>query len=362
MNKLKILKINISSTSVLSIVILLCLLFALIFLPMSINELMGYENNDDLELYSEELADYCVIDFPKYFYKDLCTTFDMENYAGTAYVGGYFDNLGNSYSIQIISDKMVKGLPTLSYSFSKTKPKDYKEAYAPFNFRYKLNVGDEMEISCDKGRYEYKQKIKIIGFTDSDKDKEFYNFSYYAANLNASLQGSFLIYDDIPSYARVTSGLMMSDKSAEHYQRLGAEARTMRELNESQKYSYSNDSVIYWVGSLLVLLSIAIAANYYFSVDKMTKRSGIMAVYGATRSDIVTIELIKLIIIFAVAFVLSALYTTIMIIATTGTVTWLSYAIGLGITLVLFVVSVTFGFVKFAKFKPLEALSNSNLE
>ncbi len=58
----------------------LCLLCSLLLLPIGINYKIGNENTDNLEFYSEEIADYCVIDFPSEYYKDLCKTFDMENF------------------------------------------------------------------------------------------------------------------------------------------------------------------------------------------------------------------------------------------------------------------------------------------
>ncbi len=361
MNKLKILKSNISSTAILAFAMFLCLLCSLLLLPIGINYKIGNENTDNLEFYSEEIADYCVIDFPSEYYKDLCKTFDMENFVGTAYVGYYLEPIGdyfNQYSLEVVSEKMAKQLSSLGYNFLEQQPADCKVAYAPTNLKGKYKIGDFVNVSCYKGVFEYKQKLKIIGFNDKGR----YEFSFYDAKTDRSDPNTFLIFDEIPPYAIVRNGLMLSDKSAEHYKSLGAKARTIRELNESQKYSYSDDSVLYWSSCLLILLAIAIATNYYFSVDKTAKRSGIMTIYGAKRSDIVAIELIKLILIYAVTVILSVIFTSIMIIATNDTISWLAYFIGLGISTAVYIVSVSFGFIKFARFEPLKALARNNVE
>ena len=231
-------------------------------------------------------------------------------------------------------------------------------AYAPTNLKGKYKIGDFVNVSCYKGVFEYKQKLKIIGFNDKGR----YEFSFYDAKTDRSDPDTFLIFDEIPPYAIVRNGLMLSDKSAEHYKSLGAKSRTIRELNESQKYFHSDNSVLYWSSCLLILLAIAIATNYYFSVDKTAKRSGIMTIYGAKRSDIVAIELIKLILIYAVTVILSVIFTSIMIMAVPDTINWLSYFIGLGISTAVYIVSVSFGFIKFARFEPLKALAKNNIE
>ena len=358
MNKLKILKRNLYSTVILTFAMFICLLCSLLILPIGINYLIGWGDDKNLEFYSEQLAEYCVIEFPSDFYKYLETKFDMENFAGIAYVGDYIDKFENAYAIKIVSEKMVKELPSLEYNFSKTKPKDYKEAFAPYALKNECKIGDFLKVSCYKGVYEYTQKIKIIGFTD----KEYYDFSYYNTRLS-NMSKSFLIYDEIPPYAKVSGGLMMSSKTPDYYANLGAKSRTLSEqFNDSQNYSHSSDSVLSWSASLLVMLMFALAANYYFSVDKMTKRSGIMAIYGARRSELVTIELFKLVLIFVMAFALSAISVAIMISAVDNTITWLSYFIGLSITFFVYVVSLSLGFIKFARFKPLQSLSNDKVE
>lgn len=359
MNKLRILKSNLSSTAILSFAMFICILCTMLILPIGIEQLIGYEKNEDLELFSEEIADYCLIDFPNMFYKDLKETFDMENYAGIARVGYFADKAGSSYSLDIVSEKMLSSLPNCGYEFTIPRPqRNYREAYAPCNYKNLYEIGDIVKVTCNKGVYEYTRDLKIIGFTD----KEYYNFSHSSAELSDSFVHRFLIYDDIPDYAKATSGIMISEFSADYYKSLGAKARTVRELNESGKYTYSNDSVLYWSGSLFVLLIIALAANYYFSVDKMTKRSGIMIIYGAKWSDIIVTELIKLLVIFAVTFAASLFCATIMIATTERTLSWVSYFIGVGISAALYIFSTAFGFIKFIKFEPLKALTGNNIE
>lgn len=359
MNKLKILKSNLSSTAILSFAMFICILCTMLILPIGIEQLIGYEKNEDLELFSEEIADYCLINFPNMFYKDLKETFDMENYAGIAHAGYFDDGSGNSYSLNIVSEKMLYALPNCGYEFTIPRPQgNYREAFAPYNYKKLYEIGDIVKVTCNKGVYEYTRDLKIIGFTD----KEYYHFSYHSAELSDNISHGFLIYDDIPDYANVTNGLMISYFSADYYKSLGAEAQTVRTLNESGKYTYSNDSVLYWSGSLFVLLIIALAANYYFSVDKMTKRSGIMIIYGAKWSDIVVTELIKLLVIFAVTFAASLFCASIMIATTENTLSWVSYFIGVGISAVLYLFSTAFGFIKFVKFEPLKALSANNIE
>ncbi|HRF36819.1 MAG TPA: hypothetical protein PLZ09_05920, partial [Clostridia bacterium] len=162
MNKLKILKSNISSTAILAFAMFLCLLCSLLLLPIGINYKIGNENTDNLEFYSEEIADYCVIDFPSEYYKDLCKTFDMENFVGTAYVGYYLEPIGdyfNQYSLEVVSEKMAKQLSSLGYNFLEQQPADCKVAYAPTNLKGKYKIGDFVNVSCYKGVFEYKQKL-----------------------------------------------------------------------------------------------------------------------------------------------------------------------------------------------------------
>lgn len=354
MNKLKILKSNLSCTAILSLVMFLCMFCSMIMMPMGIIDLIGYERTEDMEFYSEELADYCLIHFSGNFYKNLCKTFDMENFAGTAKAGYYTVSSHEYYRLNIVSEKMVNELPSFGYNFSKTKPKNYREAYAPTNLKYDFKIGDMIHIDSYEGVYKYKTDVKIIGFTDNKY------YSFYDLNTSKdNITSEFLIYDDIPPYANIYGGMMMSDKTPEYYQNLGAEAKTFRQLNESQKYSRSSDSIFYWVICLIILISMAIGANYYFAMDKMTKRSGVMIIYGAKRSTIVKIELIKLVIIFMLAFITSLICMTIMISANPYYYSWMPYFISVGVSLAIYAVSTAFGFVKFAKFKPLKSLSSN---
>ena len=91
MNKLKILKNSVNSTLLLSLVILICLTFALICFPLACYTLIERKDGKDIVFYSEELANCCYIDFDhaksnlNNIYCKLEETLDMENCATTAF-------------------------------------------------------------------------------------------------------------------------------------------------------------------------------------------------------------------------------------------------------------------------------------
>ena len=100
--------------------------------------------------------------------------------------------------------------------------------------------------------------------------------------------------------------------------------------------------------------------------DKLIKRSGIMYIYGGKRSTIIAIEIIKMLLIFVFSFILS---TTVMgIIISTAYmdngifIDWPTYLISASIIFGIYILCISFGFIKFAKFKPLNSISNNNLE
>ncbi len=376
MNKLKMLKINISSTWFLSLalfVVVACtmVLFSISYYP-SIARIKG-----DIDIYDNNLKDYCLISFDasklsvKKNYKELSTVFDMENFAGIASYGGLTD-YSNPYhekyfSFEFVSEKMVTNLPSLGYDFKKTKPKGYKQAFAPYELREKYEIGKKYPISCYEGdEYGYEQTVEIIGYTD----KPYYSISNAITNSMITEYGmynSFLIYDDIPKYAKVNGGMMMSDKSAEYYRELGANCRTFKELNDLQRTSEVNDSFLYWCISTIILFAIVIAANYYFTQDRLIKRSGIMFIYGGKRSDIVLVEFIKMLLLFIFAFAISA-FVIAMIILKKGEydfdtiVDWKTFFKCSAIMFAIYFSSISFGLIKLVKFNPLKALSNSNVD
>lgn len=367
MNKLKLLKDSILSTALLSFVIWFCIASTLIVFPIFYSLSIDLEEDVDIDIYSEDIADYCVVNFENVnqYYVELCKTFDMENYAGLAYVGSIEvkeeDNYMNTfnYSVNIVSQKMIEELPSLGYDFSKAVPAGCTKAYAPFNFKNEYEIGQDYDICVNKGDYEYKRKLNIIGFVEND----YYEFRVGTTQrMLSSFGNSFLICDDIPDYAKIESGLMMSDKSAEDYRKLGVSAETLRELNERQKSMKPDNFSLYWIVCIIFLIAVSITANYYFSADKMMKRSGVMFIYGGARKDIILIEFIKLMLIFLAAFVLTLSIIAITISYMSGIFYWGPYFLCAGITFVIYCISISFGFVKFAMFKPLSALSNNNIE
>lgn len=373
MNKLKILKNSINSTLLLSLVILICLTFALICFPLACYTLVERKDGKDIAFYSEELADCCYIDFehPKSnlnnIYCKLEETLDMENCATTALYGNVeyeIDKIVHSYTLAFVNETVVKNLPSLGYNFTKNMPEGYREAYAPIALEDIYKVREEpYEISVYEGPYQYKQKIKIIGYTG----KNYYNFGWFSSALLGTYANDFVIYDNIPPYANIKQGIMINDKTPEYYNNLGAYAITFDDLNQMLKRTtLSNNTWLSWLISILILIIVIITANYFFAADKMIKRSGVMYIYGAKRSDIIFIELIKMLILFITAFVISTFSTAILIVThqdpTNVMVDWASYFPCAAALLAIYLACISIGFVKFAKFKPLKAISNNNTE
>ncbi len=373
MNKLKILKNSINSTLLLSLVILICLTFALICFPLACYTLVERKDGKDFAFYSEELADCCYIDFehPKSnlnnIYCKLEETLDMENCATTALYGDVkyeIDKLVHSYSLKFVSETIVKKLPPLGYNFEKNMPDGYREAYAPIALKDIYKVREELyEISVYEGPYQYKQKIKIIGYTG----KNYYDFGQFSSALLDTYENDFLIYDNIPPYANIRYGMMINDKTPEYYNNLGAYAITFFDENERHKRTnFADNTWLSWLISILILIIVIITANYFFAADKMIKRSGVMYIYGAKRSDIIFIELLKMLILFITAFVISTFSTAILIAThqepTNIMVDWASYFPCAAALLAIYLACISIGFVKFAKFKPLKAISNNNTE
>ncbi len=223
MNKLKILKNSINSTLLLSLVILICF-------PLACYTLVERKDGKDIAFYSEELADCCYIDFehPKSnlnnIYCKLEETLDMENCATTALYGNVeyeIDKIVHSYTLAFVNETVVKNLPSLGYNFTKNMPEGYREAYAPIALKDIYKVREEpYEISVYEGPYQYKQKIKIIGYTG----KNYYNFGWFSSALLGTYANDFVIYDNIPPYANIKEGIMINDKTPEYYNNLGAYA------------------------------------------------------------------------------------------------------------------------------------------
>jgi len=184
----------------------------------------------------------------------------------------------------------------------------------------------------------------------------------------------FLIYDDIPPFAKIESGLMISDKTPEYYKSLGAFAKTAKQMNIDSKTSQVNDFFFYWCICAIVLFIVVVTANYYFAADKLIKRSGVMYIYGGKRSTIIYIEILKLLMLFIVAFSIATLTIGIVISETSyhdritneyiasELVDWKTHFTCMGIMFGVFIASISLGLTKFAKFKPLKAISNNNTE
>ena len=368
MNKLKILKISISSTALLSIVILIAMSFTLVVFPLSYYQSLAKVNFEDMVGYDDSIADYCAVNFyaTNNHYEELCKTFDMNSFAGIAnygYVQSEFDKDpdGTYYQVSFVSEKMVNDLPPLDYKFSKTKPKGYREAYAPVKLKEDYKIGKIYDISVYEGVYQYKQKIKILGYCET----EYYDFICgWTYTLLGHYDNNFLIYDDIPPLANIESGLMMDDKTPEYYNSLGVCAFTIGQMNTNYKTAEVNDIFLCWCICALVLFVLVVLANYYFAADKLVKRSGVMYIFGGKRSTIIAMEIVKLLLIFALAVCISAM-TIGIVIEEKGSyviVDWASYFICVAIILVIYAVSCSLGFVKLARFKPLKTISNSNTE
>ena len=376
MNKFKMLKNSISSTIVLTTVIWFCITVAMMFLPICIEATKPYVFENDMVIYSEEIADYAFVHFAKR--SSGLTNFelygnlekrgvDMENFAGTAVIGQkkYIDKesnglIENEFAITIVSEKMVEKLPSLGFEFSRKIRNDYKEAYIPMYFKDEFKEGDEMPLTVNEGEYTYSVKLKIKGYTG----KDYYDFNGWGTNDRLSDTAfDFIIYDDIPWHGKIKGGLMMGDKRARDYVDLGFDAESLREIKERRAIvvlSY-DDALILGI-SIMILVGIIVGANYYFSVDKMTKRSGVMCIFGGKRSDIVVIEFIKMLLIFVVAMMVAMLVLFLMSLNILGVVSVSSCLISIGVVFAIYIVSVSFGFIKFARFKPLEAISNYNVE
>ncbi len=378
MNKLSIFKDNLKSSYFLSSVIVFFLTFTLIILPLCYYQSVEHVVDVTIDIYNEKTADYCIISFDDYFtdienttYKELSKTFDMENFAGIVNYGWYSvtNEVGNvfTYSYNFVSEALVKNMPPLDFKFSAKMPKDYREAYVPKGLGESYEIGKIYEISVYQGIYQYKQKIKVIGYSgniyyDFNRGKNMITDMYHGTFSN-----SFMIYDNIPPYAKVNeNGLMINDKTADYYKNLGASARSLRDLNESYQKTDVNDVFMYWMAAILFLFAVVIISNYYFMADKLIKRSGIMYIYGGKRSTIIAIEIIKMLLIFVFSFILS---TTVMgIIISTAYmdngifIDWPTYLISASIIFGIYILCISFGFIKFAKFKPLNSISNNNLE
>ncbi len=379
MNNLKILKTSILSTALLSIVILIAMSFTMVVLPLAYYPSIAKISNEDVVGYSKDIADYCVINFyglDNYQYHNLCKTFDMENFAGTVQYGNVELQTPSSlvetdYKLTFVSEKMVNDLPSLGYNFSKTKPTSYKEAYAPAIAKDKFEKDKIYKISTFEGTYKYEQTIKILGYTE----KKYYNFfAGMTQSFFENYDWDFLIYDDIPPFAKIESGLMISDKTPEYYKSLGAFAKTAKQMNIDSKTSQVNDFFFYWCICAIVLFIVVVTANYYFAADKLIKRSGVMYIYGGKRSTIIYIEILKLLMLFIVAFSIATLTIGIVISETSyhdritneyiasELVDWKTHFTCMGIMFGVFIASISLGLTKFAKFKPLKAISNNNTE
>lgn len=359
--------------------ILIVTSFIMVVLPLAYFQSFARISDEDIAGYSDDIADFCAVDFymlPNQHYQELSKTFDMENFAGTA-IYGYveYQSIGDEspthYQLVFASNKLVSELPSLGYDFSKTRPKDYKEAYAPISLKDKYKIGKKYEISCYEGDYQYKQSIMILGYCEN----HYYEFGAWRRDSFYNLFWSnFLIFDDIPPLAKVESGLMMSDKTPEHYNNLGAYAKTVRQVNKESKTSEVIDIFLYWCICAMVLFIVAVTANYYFAADKMIKRSGVMYTYGGKRSDIILIEILKMLLLFLLAFAIATLTIGIVISETTYTdvytheiiasnlVDWKTHFTCVGITFAIYIASISLGLIKFIRFEPLKALSSSNVE
>ena len=372
MNKLSIFKDNLKSSYFLSSVIVFFLTFTLIILPLCYYQSVEHVVDVTIDIYNEKTADYCIISFDDYFtdienitYKELSKTFDMENFAGIVNYGWYSvtDEVGNvfTYSYNFVSEALVKNMPPLDFKFSAKMPKDYREAYVPKGLGESYEIGKIYEISVYQGIYQYKQKIKILGYCET----EYYDFICgWTYTLLGHYDNNFLIYDDIPPLANIESGLMMDDNTPEYYNSLGGRAFTIGQMNTNYKTAEVNDIFLCWCICALVLFVLVVLANYYFAADKLVKRSGVMYIFGGKRSTIIAMEIVKLLLIFALAVCISAM-TIGIVIAEKGSyviVDWASYFICVAIILVIYAASCSLGFVKLARFKPLKAISNSNTE
>ena len=381
MNKLRILKSSLFSTALLSIVILIATSFIMVVFPLAYYQSFARISDDDIAGYSEDIADYSAVSFASlenHQYYNLCKTFDMENFAGTASYGYVEykspDELDSPqvYELLFVSEKAANELPALhGYNFSKTKPKNYREAYAPTNLKNVYKVGEIYTISCYEGVYYKEWTIKILGYCENP----YYDFypAYYTESFLKDMWSNFLIFDDIPTYAKIESGLMMSDKSSEYYSNLGAYARVVREMNIDRKTSEVNDFFLYWCISAIILIVIVVMANYYFASDKLIKRSGVMYIYGGKRSTIICTEIVKMLLLFFIAMLIATMIIGIVIAETSypslsgetlasDYVDWKTHFTCVGIMFAAYLASISLGLIKLLRFKPLKALSNNNIE
>lgn len=372
MKKLRILKDSLMSTWFFSLVTVLSLALAVVIISITYNNSFGKIQKDVIG-YDENLKNYTVVDFASYKgstnFKELSEKMDMTGYAGVIYIGDVVlneeapEDRWERMTIQVLTPSMSQNVNTNGLEFSKDISSFSKEAYVTKNYQQYYQLGQYYDFSFNQGIYEYKVKVKIIGYVD-----EFIYNNYkvtYTEDFGRTDFG-LMICDYPPDYMNIENGIMINDKTPEYYQKLGVEAKTLQQVNDMNKTQNVNIVFLYFCIGTLILILVVIFANYYLSADKILKRFGVMFICGEKRQNLIFIELVKMLLLFVFAIALSSLILGVLINILSKQnlkiVTWNDFGITVGLIFVLYMLSIAIGFIKIAKSEPLKSISQENLE
>ena len=370
MRKIRALKDNILATWLFSLVTIVSLIISIVLASITYYGSFGQIKGDMIG-YDKGLKDYTIVDFSSYNgttnYIELSNKMDMTGYAGMIYVGEIVlletPDYTKRCSINVMSEAMAKNVECFEYKFSETLPNGYREAYVSKQYENYYKLGKYYNFCFNEGLYEYRVKVKIIGYTTTDK---YYDYNIIYGDTFLSNSSGMVICDTPPSYINIANGIMINDKSKEYYESLGVNALSLEEVNDMNKKAMINDVFVYLCICTIILISIVIFANYILSTDKIVKRCGISYICGNTRKRIILMEILKMLTLFILSLIVSSIIIAFIIqIGISNSmvvVNWASFGIITGIIFLIYLLAISVGFIKIAKVPPLKAISGEYIE
>ena len=368
MRKLRIIKDNIISTWLFSLVIVVSITLSVVLLSTTYHSSFGQMRMEDYAIYNSELKDYSVVSFKDLPYIKIKEKVDMTGYAGIIPIAREEYKINEEYKyydVEIVTPTMVKYYQRNGFDFNPNVPntQDYREGVVSSKYSDYFKIGEYYEYSYKEGIYNYSVKVKIIGYTDNT----YYDFNGVHYDFDNTLREiGLLICDNPPNYFSIPTGLMINDKSTDYYKENGFSAKTLEEYNDEFHRNGAPSYLFYWCICIILLVAVITLANYLFSADKIIKRSGIMYISGSKRLTIVLMELFKMLTLYIIAIILSAVIISIIIPIGlhNGTIftSWASYGISLGIVFAIYILSILIGFIKIIKTPLLKAIGGEYIE
>ena len=315
--------------------------------------------------YNDKIANCSYVDFDGYSNENdlsveaLSNITSLDDLATSVVVGTVLDSSVN-YAVRYVTPTLVENLNDLGMNFSYNPSNDYVEGYVSSSMSKDYIKGEIYDIGIENSEeIDQTERVKIVGYYENSLLYYCFDNIYLTA---VDLWDSIVICNELPSYAMVSTGIFINEQSCDYYNDLGFTARSSESIYLEQ-LDESSYKLYFYLAVIAVIFSIAsIFCNYMLNIDKITKKAAIQYACGQTHKSQIITEIVKMSAIYTVSFLINLVVSTILsnieIYGGVGIVNMDCFVYASLIMLGIYVVSVSIGFFKYAKTKPLKIINN----